>query len=73
MRRTARKLGKRDGALPLPALDRARVRETLRLALAILGVPECDGPTPEAMLDAALARFDPAAIPRGPVRLPRSK
>ncbi len=64
------KLGKRDGALPLPALDRERVRETLRLALGILGVPECDGPTPEAMLDAALTRFDPAAIPRGPVRLP---
>jgi glutamyl-Q tRNA(Asp) synthetase len=32
------KLGKRDGALALPALDAARVRETLALALRHLGV-----------------------------------
>jgi glutamyl-Q tRNA(Asp) synthetase len=32
------KLGKRDGALPLPTLDEQRVRETLRLALCHLGI-----------------------------------
>ena len=64
------KLGKRDGALPLPALDASRVRDSMRLALGILGVADCAGPTPEAMLDEALGRFDPAAIPRAPVRLP---
>jgi glutamyl-Q tRNA(Asp) synthetase len=32
------KLGKRDGALPLPTLDDARVRETLSLALRHLGI-----------------------------------
>jgi glutamyl-Q tRNA(Asp) synthetase len=31
------KLGKRDGALPLPTLDEERVRETMRQALEILG------------------------------------
>jgi len=47
------KLGKRDGALPLPTLDEARVRETLALALRHLGIviPE---DTPRAMLDLAL-------------------
>ena len=62
------KLGKRDGALPLPALDGGRVLRTLRLALALLGLEEAEGATPEAMLESALARFDPAAIPRGPVQ-----
>src|SRR4051812_31767249 len=33
------KLGKRDGALPLPSLDAKRVRETLSFALQFLGVP----------------------------------
>jgi glutamyl-Q tRNA(Asp) synthetase len=60
------KLGKRDGALPLPTLDPGRVLETLRLALALLGLEGCGGATPEAMLESALARFDPAAVPRGP-------
>jgi glutamyl-Q tRNA(Asp) synthetase len=32
------KLGKRDGALPLPSLDEDRVRETLQLALRHLGI-----------------------------------
>ncbi len=32
------KLGKRDGALPLPTLDERRVRETLAEALRILGI-----------------------------------
>jgi glutamyl-Q tRNA(Asp) synthetase len=61
------KLGKRDGALPLPTLDAARVLATLRLALALVGVEDCQGSTPEAMLAAALARFEPDATPRGPV------
>ena len=37
------KLGKRDGALPLPTLDPRRVRDTLRLALSVLGLDGCDG------------------------------
>jgi glutamyl-Q tRNA(Asp) synthetase len=47
------KLGKRDGALPLPALDEKKVAETLAFALRFLGVdvaPE----TPERMLGEAL-------------------
>jgi glutamyl-Q tRNA(Asp) synthetase len=47
------KLGKRDGALPLPALDEARVRETLALALRHLGI-EVEEDEPERMLHAAL-------------------
>ncbi len=47
------KLGKRDGALPLPALDEARVRETLAIALRHLGFTmEID--TPKNMLEEAL-------------------
>jgi glutamyl-Q tRNA(Asp) synthetase len=49
------KLGKRDGALPLPTLDEARVRETLGLALRHLGVDVPANP-PERMLEAALGR-----------------
>lgn len=47
------KLGKRDGALPLPTLDDARVRETLALALHHLGIDVLPD-APRAMLDAAL-------------------
>jgi glutamyl-Q tRNA(Asp) synthetase len=47
------KLGKRDGALPLPTLDDARVRETLSAALRHLGVV-VDEDEPRAMLEAAL-------------------
>ena len=47
------KLGKRDGALPLPALDEGRVRETLALALRHLGIEVSEG-RPGAMLDEAL-------------------
>lgn len=47
------KLGKRDGALPLPTLDERRVRETLRLALRHLGL-EVGGDTPRQMLTQAL-------------------
>lgn len=55
------KLGKRDGALPLPALDDRRVAETLSLALRILGIEEAE------TLEDALRVFDPARVPRGPV------
>jgi glutamyl-Q tRNA(Asp) synthetase len=48
------KLGKRDGALPLPLLDDRRVRATLRDALAHLGVA-VEESHPHEMLDAALA------------------
>lgn len=48
------KLGKRDGALPLPSLDETRVRETLRVALGHLGITVQSGP-PEEMLRTAIA------------------
>jgi glutamyl-Q tRNA(Asp) synthetase len=51
------KLGKRDGALPLPTLDDRRVRETLVQALRILGIGEAE------TLEEALAVFEPTAIP----------
>jgi glutamyl-Q tRNA(Asp) synthetase len=47
------KLGKRDGALPLPTLDAAHVRETLALALRHLGIPVGEG-APREMLARAL-------------------
>lgn len=59
------KIGKRDGALPLPSLDEARVRESLALALRILGI-EADLDAPRFMLNAALRSFDPAIVPRQP-------
>lgn len=47
------KLGKRDGALPLPTLDGGRIRETLSRAIRHLGIDvEPDDPRP--MLEAAL-------------------
>jgi len=46
------KLGKRDGALPLPTLDDARVRETLALALRHLGF-DVEVAEPRRMLDQA--------------------
>lgn len=60
------KLGKRDGALPLPTLDASRIRETLSLALRILGL---DISPEERMLESALARFDVSKIPSGPCRV----
>lgn len=63
-----KKLGKRDGALPLETLDARRVRETLALALRFLG-QEVEGGAPAEMLAAARARFDPARIPAGPLRV----
>jgi glutamyl-Q tRNA(Asp) synthetase len=66
------KLGKRDGALPLPSLDRRRVSETLALALSILGIPAVEPREPRQMLDEAITRFAPAAIPRGTVAIGNS-
>lgn len=63
-----KKLGKRDGALPLETLDARRVAETLALALRLLG-QEAAGEKPEEMLAAAASRFDAARIPAGPLRL----
>ena len=51
------KLGKRDGALPLPSLDSRRVRDTLRAALRVLEI-EAESDAPAAILSSALARFD---------------
>lgn len=48
------KLGKRDGALPLPTLDDAHVRETLLLALRHLGIEQVAPDEPRRMLDQAL-------------------
>jgi glutamyl-Q tRNA(Asp) synthetase len=52
------KLGKRDGALPLPSLEEKRVGETLAFALTYLGV-EAARDTPARMLAEALARCHP--------------
>ena len=50
------KLGKRDGALPLPSLDERRIAETLAFALRFLGI-DVAADTPERMLCDALDRF----------------
>jgi glutamyl-Q tRNA(Asp) synthetase len=63
-----KKLGKRDGALPLETLDGRRVRESLGLALRLLGQVVVDG-TPEEMLAAAAGSFDAARVPTGPLGL----
>jgi glutamyl-Q tRNA(Asp) synthetase len=65
------KLGKRDGALPLTQEDGARIRTALALALRILGQAPADG-SPGEMLQEALGRFDPRAIPREPWRISAS-
>jgi glutamyl-Q tRNA(Asp) synthetase len=57
------KLGKRDGALPLPTLDARRVAATLRSALEIVGIGEVGEGAPEEMLREALERFHPERIP----------
>ena len=56
------KLGKRDGALPLPALDEERVRKSLSFALSVFAVEVASG-EPARMLAAALTRFDAGRIP----------
>ncbi|HEX7154972.1 MAG TPA: tRNA glutamyl-Q(34) synthetase GluQRS [Thermoanaerobaculia bacterium] len=62
------KLGKRDGALPLPSLDERRVRETLAVALRILGM-HVEPAEPRAMLKEALRQFDAARIGTAPVQI----
>jgi glutamyl-Q tRNA(Asp) synthetase len=47
------KLGKRDGALPLPSLDEKRVSETLLFALRFLGI-EVELDSPSRMLQEAM-------------------
>lgn len=59
-----KKLGKRDGALPLDALDEARLRAAFAFALSALGQEPAETP-----LEAA-RRFDPSRIPREPRRAP---
>jgi len=49
------KLGKRDGALPLPSLDEKRVSETLLFALRFLGV-DVELDSPSRMLHEALGK-----------------
>lgn len=49
------KLGKRDGALPLPALDDRRVRETLAEALRHLGIDVAPAPPREMLTEAVTA------------------
>jgi glutamyl-Q tRNA(Asp) synthetase len=63
-----KKLGKRDGALPLETLDARRVRESLGLALRLLGQSAPEG-TPGETLGAALGSFDASRIPPGPARV----
>jgi glutamyl-Q tRNA(Asp) synthetase len=58
------KLGKRDGALPLPSLDEHRVAETLSFALRVLGVDVVPD-TPEQMLAEGLGKFEPVRVPTG--------
>ena len=55
------KLGKRDGALPLPTLDERNVAATLGDALLALKIEVAPGP-PRAMLDEALRKFDVTRI-----------
>jgi glutamyl-Q tRNA(Asp) synthetase len=58
------KLGKRDGALPLPALDDRRVAETLAIALRLLGIVVVPS-SAASMLEEALRQFDARRIPKG--------
>ena len=51
------KLGKREGALPLPSLDENHVRETLALALRHLGFEGIAAGAPREMLESSLRAF----------------
>jgi len=53
-----KKMGKRDGALPLPSLDERHVMETLQSALRVLGI-DVERDAPGRMLEEALVKFDP--------------
>ncbi len=61
-----KKLGKRDGALPLETLDERRVSETLALAFTLLGQEPVEG-NPQEMLEAAVRGFDAGRVPPGPI------
>jgi glutamyl-Q tRNA(Asp) synthetase len=63
-----KKLGKRDGALPLETLDEARLTGSLRTALRILGQEPATG-RPREILEKAVRRFDPSAIASDPFPL----
>jgi glutamyl-Q tRNA(Asp) synthetase len=54
-----KKLGKRDGALPLASLNADARRRALDFALSVLGQAPADSPAE------ALSAFDPARIPPG--------
>jgi glutamyl-Q tRNA(Asp) synthetase len=64
-----KKLGKRDGALPLETLDEARLGAALAFALSALGQEPPEG-MPSEMLREAQACFSPERIPREPRRAP---
>ena len=57
------KVGKREGTLALPTLDRDRVAATLALALQILGIPHARPGEPREMLEEALTRFAVYRVP----------
>jgi glutamyl-Q tRNA(Asp) synthetase len=62
-----KKLGKRDGSLPLATLDETHVARSLRLSLAILRQEPLESRDPAEILAHALQTFRTEAIPRGPV------
>jgi glutamyl-Q tRNA(Asp) synthetase len=64
------KIGKRDGALPLPTLDRDRVAATLALALRIVGIDEARLGEPREMLEEAVTRFAVHRVPRASFIIP---
>jgi glutamyl-Q tRNA(Asp) synthetase len=57
-----KKLGKRDGALPLPSLDDRHVADTLHDALAFLGLRGARASSPRSMLAEALERLPSSVI-----------
>lgn len=62
-----KKLGKRDGSLPLATLDETHVASSLKLALTILGQEPLESRNPAEILGNAIQTFRADAIPRGPV------
>jgi glutamyl-Q tRNA(Asp) synthetase len=62
-----KKLGKREGALPLETLDEARRRAAFDFALGALGQDPADSP------EDAARRFDPSRVPREPRRAPAER
>jgi glutamyl-Q tRNA(Asp) synthetase len=58
------KLGKRDGALPLPSPHGIRVRDTLAAALRVVGIEA-------SSMGEAIPQFDPKRIVKGSVQSPK--